>query len=91
MNNSGNVLSLYEDRPLNWDAWDIDFYYKDSAENMIQRIKDLGKSGHAFATNQELEAFLKSYHFSGPSLVVFFSNGSFDGVIGRFAEFVKKS
>ena len=26
----GNVLSLYEDRPLNWDAWDIDFYYKDS-------------------------------------------------------------
>ena len=28
--NSGNVISLYEDRPLNWDAWDIDFYYKDS-------------------------------------------------------------
>ena len=28
--NSGNVLSLYEDRPLNWDAWDIDFYYKES-------------------------------------------------------------
>ena len=26
----GNVLSLYEDRPLNWDAWDIDFYYKES-------------------------------------------------------------
>ena len=26
----GNVLSLYEDRPLNWDAWDIDFYYRDS-------------------------------------------------------------
>ena len=30
LKNSGNVLSLYEDRPLNWDAWDIDFYYKDS-------------------------------------------------------------
>ena len=30
LNDSGNVLSLYEDRPLNWDAWDIDFYYKDS-------------------------------------------------------------
>ena len=26
----GNVLSLYEDRPFNWDAWDIDFYYKES-------------------------------------------------------------
>ena len=23
-------MSLYEDRPLNWDAWDIDFYYRDS-------------------------------------------------------------
>ena len=30
LKNSGNILSLYEDRPLNWDAWDIDFYYKDS-------------------------------------------------------------
>ena len=24
----GNVLSLYEDRPLSWDAWDIDSYYE---------------------------------------------------------------
>ena len=30
LKNNGNVLSLYEDRPLNWDAWDIDFYYKES-------------------------------------------------------------
>ena len=30
LKNDGNVLSLYEDRPLNWDAWDIDFYYKES-------------------------------------------------------------
>ena len=22
----GNVLSLYEDRPNNWDAWDVDFF-----------------------------------------------------------------
>ena len=58
--------------------------------NMIQRIQDQGKSGHAFTTNQELEDFLKNYSFSEPALVVFFSNGSFDGVIGRFAEFVKK-
>ena len=30
LKSNGNILSLYEDRPLNWDAWDIDFYYKDS-------------------------------------------------------------
>ena len=24
----GNVLSAYEDRPMNWDNWDIDQYYK---------------------------------------------------------------
>ena len=24
----GNILSLYEDRPNNWDAWDIDFFYR---------------------------------------------------------------
>lgn len=58
--------------------------------NMIQRIQGQGKSGHAFNTNQELEDFLKNYPFSGAALVVFFSNGSFDGVIGRFAELVKE-
>jgi len=25
---AGNVFSLYEDRPANWDAWDIDIYYE---------------------------------------------------------------
>jgi alpha-mannosidase len=25
---SGNMIRLYEDRPLNWDAWDIDIYYE---------------------------------------------------------------
>ncbi len=24
----GNKILLYEDRPINWDAWDIDFYYE---------------------------------------------------------------
>ena len=35
----GNVLSLYEDRPLNWDAWDIDFYYRDSLLETAKPIK----------------------------------------------------
>ena len=26
----GNILSLYEDRPNNWDAWDVDFFYRDA-------------------------------------------------------------
>ncbi|MBN1270807.1 MAG: alpha-mannosidase [Candidatus Aminicenantes bacterium] len=26
----GNVLCLYEDRPVDWDAWDVDFYYEDA-------------------------------------------------------------
>ena len=25
----GNLLSLYEDRPNNWDAWDVDIFYED--------------------------------------------------------------
>ncbi|HOY44634.1 MAG TPA: glycoside hydrolase family 38 C-terminal domain-containing protein [bacterium] len=25
---SGNRISLYEDRPANWDAWDVDIYYE---------------------------------------------------------------
>jgi alpha-mannosidase len=27
---AGNILSLYEDRPNDWDAWDVDFYYRNA-------------------------------------------------------------
>ena len=57
-----------------------------NTSNMIQRIESQGKAGFAFNTNEELEHFLLGFDFSKPTLVVFFSNGSFDGVIGRFAE-----
>ena len=30
LSSPGNVLSLYEDRPNNWDAWDVDFFYRDA-------------------------------------------------------------
>jgi len=30
MSGPGNALSLYEDRPNNWDAWDVDFFYRDA-------------------------------------------------------------
>ena len=26
--NKGNVLSLYDDRPVDWDAWDVDIFYE---------------------------------------------------------------
>ena len=58
--------------------------------NMIRRIEGQGKQGHAFSTNLDLESFLLEMEINQPSLVVFFSNGSFDGVIGRFADAVKK-
>jgi alpha-mannosidase len=29
LSGEGNVFSLYEDLPCNWDAWDIDIYYMD--------------------------------------------------------------
>ena len=57
--------------------------------NMIHRIEEHGKSGHAFATNAELETFISGYQGSRASLVVFFSNGSFDGVIGRYVDLMK--
>ncbi len=32
----GNVLTLYEDRPHNWDAWEIDISYEDMAVETAQ-------------------------------------------------------
>ncbi len=59
---------------------------------MIDRIKGCGKQGQAFSSNLQLGEALKL--LSPPKekersdLVVFFSNGSFDGVIQTFAEHV---
>ena len=57
---------------------------------MMKRIQDQGKIGNAFETNQELEDYLRVYPFPKSALVVFFSNGSFDGLITRFAESKRK-
>ena len=56
---------------------------------MIQFIRSEGKKGEAFPSNQELGAYQKKREFATPGeklLVVFFSNGSFDGVIQEFVE-----
>ena len=35
-NGSGNLISCYEDRPVNWDAWDIDIYYENQLREHSQ-------------------------------------------------------
>ena len=61
---------------------------------MIQFIRSEGKQGEAFSTNQQLGAYLKEREFAEPDeklLVVFFSNGSFDGVIQEFVELAERN
>ena len=49
MDGIGNVLSLYEDRPNNWDAWDIDFFYRDAIiETAVVSKKPLALASDMF-------------------------------------------
>jgi UDP-N-acetylmuramate: L-alanyl-gamma-D-glutamyl-meso-diaminopimelate ligase len=59
---------------------------------MIQRIHGLGKKGKSFSDNKKLAEFLE-LNLPGEEsvLVVFFSNGSFDGVIDRIFKFISNS
>ena len=56
-------------------------------DEMVKYIEEQGKSANAFLTNHELGNFLRQI-INDPkkekALVVFFSNGSFDGVIQEF-------
>ena len=54
---------------------------------IIKRIEMAGKQGRAFPQNSELADYLETQLDDQQTLVVFFSNGSFDGVIDRFAKF----
>ena len=61
---------------------------------MIQFICSKGKQGEAFSSNQELGAYLKEREFAALGeklLVVFFSNGSFDGVIQEFVQLAERN
>jgi len=62
-----------------------------SPERMVRIITEAGKSAHAFDSNQALGKFLSEQSQGDErenTLLVFFSNGSFDGVI---QEFVKRA
>ena len=52
---AGNVLSLYEDRPLNWDAWDIDFYYKESLLETAEVVKIQKVRSGSIASSLEIK------------------------------------
>ncbi len=61
-------------------------------ESMIQRIESAGKQGRAFKSNHLVGDYLQSIKMGTvPHLVVFFSNGSFDGEIDRFVEFSNRT
>ncbi len=45
----GNVLSLYKDRPLTYDAWDIEIYYKRDYSGSPECVSVAGTSGAAFS------------------------------------------
>ncbi len=38
-NGRGNILRLFEDRPVNWDAWDIDIYYENQFLQQAQLLE----------------------------------------------------
>ena len=60
-----------------------------NTEAMVLRIKAAGKEAFAFRENQKLADLLESKAFEQkPVLLVFFSNGSFDGVIDRVSNFM---
>jgi len=63
-----------------------------SPSQMVHSIEARGKQAMAFQSNKELGKFLANELVSNRlknALVVFFSNGSFDGVIHEFTDFAK--
>ena len=63
LSNSGNVLSLYEDRPNNWDAWDVDFFYR---EALIETAK--ATKVEALANGEVTKQIKLSFSIGGSSV-----------------------
>ena len=41
----GNIFTLYDDTPNNWDAWDIDFFYRNAKIETAKTMEFLGYYG----------------------------------------------
>ena len=67
----GNTLELYEDQPLNFDAWDIDIFYNQKREYLVP-------SGIELIENGDLRAVLRfKYAFRNSSIlqdVIFYNH-----------------
>lgn len=55
-----NVMSVYEDRPHNWDAWDINHYYQEKQEIIEDLISFKVKSEGPLFIEVELEYVFQS-------------------------------
>jgi UDP-N-acetylmuramate: L-alanyl-gamma-D-glutamyl-meso-diaminopimelate ligase len=62
-----------------------------NADSMVSNLKAARREAAAFASNADLLAALEAQLAAAkaPQLVVFFSNGSFDGIIGKLAAKVR--
>ncbi|KIT17044.1 alpha-mannosidase [Jannaschia aquimarina] len=57
----GNKLELFEDRPISWDAWDIDIFFEDRGEVVTALNEmDVVETGPLRATIQLTRAFRQS-------------------------------
>ena len=62
-----------------------------SPSEMVRKIEGEGKKGYFFDENLALLNFLKNDSVnSDNNLIVFFSNGSFDGVIENFSKYINE-
>ena len=56
-----NLIQLFEDKPLDWDAWDVDFFYEDKFEDITQLDKiDVVQEGPVSAALEMTRSFGKS-------------------------------
>ena len=59
---------------------------------LLQFLQTKGVEGYTAPTNRELLALIKQHTNESadrPQLVIFFTNGSFDGIIGDYVESVE--
>lgn len=46
---SANVFQLFEDKPMNWDAWDIDLFYQEKGKDLVAENVEVGDVNTLFA------------------------------------------
>ncbi len=60
LNGSGNVLQLFEDKPMNFDAWDIDIYYQEKKTDVRFSDTTVTENNELFADVTSNAAFGQS-------------------------------